>query len=148
MSIRPASPTDLPALSQLFAQYLSFYDVAKSPEQIEQFLSQRLAQQDSVILLAQDEAGNVQGFIQLYSFFASLHLAPAWLLSDLYVQPGARRTGQGRALLLAAREHALATGACGLQLETGRSNYAGQTLYESLGYVRETNFYTYWLGLS
>lgn len=101
-----------------------------------------------MILLALDETGRAQGFIQLYPFYASLHLAPAWLLSDLFVATSARRRGYGRALMLAAQAHGQASGACGLQLETGRDNLAGQALYESLGYVREGNFYTYWLGLS
>ena len=47
----------------------------------------------------------------------------------------------------AARAHAEATGACGLQLETARDNLAGQALYERLGYVRDEVYYTYWLGL-
>ncbi len=38
-------------------------------------------------------------------------------------------------------------GACGLQLETAKTNHAGQSLYERLGYVRDEQFYTYWLQL-
>jgi ribosomal protein S18 acetylase RimI-like enzyme len=47
----------------------------------------------------------------------------------------------------AARAHAEASGACGLQLETAKSNLPGQALYERLGYVRDKAFYTYWLSL-
>ena len=62
-------------------------------------------------------------------------LEPAWLLSDLYVDESARRLGVGEALMNAARAHAEATGACGLQLETARTNLAGQRLYERLGWT-------------
>ena len=46
-----------------------------------------------------------------------------------------------------ANTHAEVTGACGLQLETAKSNLPGQALYERLGYVRDGVFYTYWLAL-
>ena len=48
----------------------------------------------------------------------------------------------------AARAYAEQNGACGLQLETAKDNFAGQALYEKLGYVRDEVFYTYWLGLN
>ena len=47
----------------------------------------------------------------------------------------------------AARAHAEASGACGLQLETANTNLAAQRLYERLGYVRDEQFFTYWLSL-
>ena len=47
----------------------------------------------------------------------------------------------------AARAHAEASGACGLQLETAKDNRNAQGLYERLGYQRDERFYTYWLDL-
>lgn len=147
MPIQMATTADLPALSELFGAYLVFYEVAKPRAEVEAFLAARLQRADSVLLLARDEAGDAVGFVQLYAFFSSLALQPAWLLSDLYVSESARRRGVGEALMNAARAHAEATGACGLQLETARSNLPGQALYERLGYVRDEVFYTYWLAL-
>jgi ribosomal protein S18 acetylase RimI-like enzyme len=34
-----------------------------------------------------------------------------------------------------------------LQLETAKTNLAGQALYERLGYVRDGLYYSYWLAL-
>lgn len=147
MPIQPATINDLDELSRPFAAYLEFYQVVKPPAQVRSFLAARLANADSVILLARDEQGTAQGFVQLYAFFASLALQPAWLLSDLYVREQVRRQGVGEALMNAARAHAEATGACGLQLETAKRNLPGQALYERLDYVRDEAFYTYWLGL-
>lgn len=147
MQIQTATAADLPALSELFGAYLAFYEVAKPPAQVQAFLAARLGQGDSTILLARDAGGAALGFVQLYAFFSSLALQPAWLLSDLYVSPQARRQGVGAGLMNAARAHAEASGACGLQLETARSNLPGQALYERLGYVRDELFYTYWLAL-
>jgi len=147
MHIQTATAADLDELAELFGAYLRFYEVPKLAAQVQDFLVARLRNSDSVILLAREERGAALGFIQLYAFFSSLALQPAWLLSDLYVIETARRQGVGEALMNAARVHAKATGACGLQLETAKSNLPGQALYERLGYVRDEAFYTYWLAL-
>ena len=147
MPIAAASPDDLDDLAELFAAYLRFYQVDKSLSTVRAFLAERLSRQDSTLLIGRDATGVAQGFVQLYPFFASLALRPAWLLSDLFVAEAARRGGLGAALMNAARAHAQASGACGLQLETGKGNLAGQALYERLGYVRDEAFYTYWLEL-
>ena len=147
MPIQVATDVDLDELTELFGAYLRFYEVAKPQAQVRDFLAARLRNSDSTILLARDRPGVAQGFVQLYAFFSSLALQPAWLLSDLYVSEQARRQGVGETLMNAARAHAEAAGACGLQLETAKSNLPGQTLYERLGYVRDEVFFTYWLAL-
>ncbi|MES2819562.1 MAG: GNAT family N-acetyltransferase [Pseudomonadota bacterium] len=148
MTIQPATAEDLEPLIPLFAAYLVFYAVPRPLPAIRAFLAARLARSDSAIFLARDGAGQVQGFVQLYPLFASLELAPTWLVSDLYVAEPARRQGLGEALMQAARVHGEATGACGLLLETARTNQAAQALYERLGYVRDTLYYSYWLNLA
>ncbi|MCG4452455.1 GNAT family N-acetyltransferase [Pseudomonas sp. MMS21-TM103] len=148
MHIDAASSADLDDLTRLFAGYLQFYREDKPLAAIRVFLAARLSRGDSVLFLARDAQGRALGFVQLYPFHASLALQPAWLLSDLYVSEVARRQGVGEALMNTARRHAETTGACGLQLQTAKSNLAGQALYERLGYVRDELFHTYWLELS
>ncbi|UCJ17047.1 GNAT family N-acetyltransferase [Pseudomonas sp. MM211] len=148
MPIRVAATADLDDLAPLFAAYLHFYAVAKSAAQVRDFLAARLERGDSTIFIARDEQGVAQGFVQLYPLYASLALRPSLLLSDLYVADRARRQGIGEQMLDAARQHALNTGACGLQLETARTNLTAQSLYERLGYVRDAVYLTYWLDLS
>jgi ribosomal protein S18 acetylase RimI-like enzyme len=148
MHIQKAAWADLDDLTELLGAYLQFYEVPKPLAQVQAFLCARLHAADSTILLARDEAGGALGFVQLYAIFSSLALRPAWLLSDLYVNEQARRQGVGEALMNAARAHAEATGACGLQLETAKSNLPGHALYERLGYVRDEVFFTYWLGVN
>jgi ribosomal protein S18 acetylase RimI-like enzyme len=147
MRIHVAGLADLDELVPLYADYLQFYQAGKPLPAIQAFLAARLSQGDSKLFIARADRGAALGFVQLYPLFASLELQPAWLLSDLYVSERARRQGIGEALMNAARAHAEAQGACGLQLETAKSNLAGQALYERLGYVRDELFYTYWLGL-
>ncbi|WP_313516328.1 GNAT family N-acetyltransferase [Pseudomonas sp.] len=147
MPVSPAQPADLDDLGRLFGGYLAFYQVPQAPEPIREFLAARLERGDSKLLIARDAQGVAQGFVQLYPLFASLALRPSWLLSDLYVAESARRQGVARALMDAARQLAQRSGACGIQLETAKSNLAGQALYESLGYVRDEVYLTYWLAL-
>ena len=147
MPVYTATTDDLDDLTRLFAGYLEFYQVPRPASEIREFLQTRLHKGDSHLLIARDQQSLAHGFIQLYPLHASLALRSSWLLSDLYVAPSARRQGVGEALMNAARAHAEATGACGLQLVTARDNLAGQALYGRLGYVRDEVYYTYWLGL-
>jgi ribosomal protein S18 acetylase RimI-like enzyme len=147
MLVVALTPKDLDDLVPLFAGYLEFYQVPKPVAHIAAFLQARLNRGDSQLFIARDAQGTAQGFVQLYPLQASLALASMYVLSDLFVAPQARRQGVGELLMQAAREHAQAAGACGLQLETAKSNLAGQALYARLGYVRDELYYTYWLGL-
>ncbi len=68
---------------------------------------------------------------------------PIYTLYDLFVTPGTRKSGAGRALLLAAHEHARNHGFARLDLSTAKNNQAAQALYESLGWVREEVYFSY-----
>jgi ribosomal protein S18 acetylase RimI-like enzyme len=61
----------------------------------------------------------------------------------LFVAPEARKTGAGRALLVAAHEHAKAHGFARLDLSTAKNNLAAQALYESLGWARDEVYFSY-----
>ncbi len=147
MEIRLASLDDLPHLVPLYDGYRQFYRQRSDPRLAERFLRDRLTRGDSVIFLAEDDSGPL-GFTQLYPIFSSISAGPAWLLNDLFVAPGARMGGVGRALLERARVHGLATGARWLSLSTEQTNVTAQRLYETLGWVRDTGYYHYELPLS
>ncbi len=57
----------------------------------------------------------------------------------------ARRQGIGQALLKQAQDFAVEAGFAQLELRTAVDNIPAQTLYESLGWQRDTRFYTYTL---
>ena len=133
-------------LTPLFDAYRVFYKQSSDLTAAESYLQQRLAHLDSVIFLAVvGERG--LGFCQLYPSFGSLSMRRLWILYDLYVVPEARRQGIGRALLERAGEFGLASGASRLELSTAKDNYPAQKLYESLGYVRDEEFFYYELTL-
>ena len=62
-------------------------------------------------ILCAVDGGKIVGFAQLYPSFSSVSLRPIRILNDLFVDPDHRRSGAGRALLDAARDHARQTGA-------------------------------------
>jgi ribosomal protein S18 acetylase RimI-like enzyme len=142
-----ADSAQLEAVAQLFDAYRGFYEQPSNLAQSRAFIAERMAAGESAIFLAQDEHGEALGFVQLYPTFSSIDAHRTWLLSDLFTTPAARGRGVGRLLMNTARAFALETGAKGLVLETATDNFTAQGLYESLGYVRDTGYYTYVLDL-
>ena len=80
----------------------------------------------------------VVGFVQLSPVFSSISAQRTWRLNDLYALQAARGRGVGTALLNAARDFAISTGARGIVLETRRDNLGAQRLYEAHGDVQDT----------
>ncbi|MGH9890704.1 MAG: GNAT family N-acetyltransferase [bacterium] len=148
MEVRRASAEDLRTIAELFDGYRQFYGQAPDRTLAQSFLRERFAKDDSVVFLAADpESGEGLGFVQLYPSFSSVAAQRIWILNDLFVSPTARRGGVGRALLEAAREHAVKTGAKRVTLSTAVTNRRAQELYETLGYTKDDEFLTYNLEL-
>lgn len=145
--VRQAGIADLDALVPLFDAYRQFYRRPSDTAAAREFLLQRFRHQQSVIFIAEDDEHSAVGFTQLYPLFSSLTLARTFVLYDLFVTPPARRSGAGRQLLQAAADYGRAVGAGALELSTATDNVPAQRLYESEGWVRDTAFYVYGLGL-
>jgi len=143
--IANADQADLHQLAVLFNQYRMFYGQDDDLVTATQFIRQRLAKQDSVILICQNNARDIGGFCQLYPTVSSLAAASSFVLNDLFVSTTMRRMGLGKALLLAAHEYTKRAGASRMVLTTARTNIAAQALYESLGWVRDDDFHVYGL---
>lgn len=140
--IRRATPADADRIAPLFDAYRRFYGRDGDLPLARRFLADRLANGESVVFFAIDGATPC-GFTQLYPLFSSLSCRPIWILSDLYVDPGARRTGVGRRLMEAAHAFARSTGAAAVELDTAHTNAQAQALYEDLGYRRDLEFRHY-----
>jgi GNAT superfamily N-acetyltransferase len=145
-----AGPEAIDALVPLFGAYREFYRRPPEPEAERAYLMSRLSRGEAVVFLAlaQGEgAPRPAGFTLLYPAFASVSLAPAWVLNDLYVAPGFRRRGVARALLQHAADFARATTAVRLELRTQHTNREARALYESLGWKLDEQFSRYTLPL-
>jgi ribosomal protein S18 acetylase RimI-like enzyme len=144
--IQQATIEDIQLIAPLFDAYRVFYQQTSDVNLAEGFLSERMQKHESVIFFAVNEMGKGLGFVQLYPSFSSVSAMRQWILNDLFVSETARRAGVARLLMNRAREFAIDTKAKGLFLETAHDNTKGQSLYESLGYKRNSEFF-YFLDL-
>lgn len=143
ITLREAKCTDVESVAVLFDQYRQFYAQAPAPALARQFIGDRLRQQQSVILVAELADGALAGFCQLYPTFCSVEAQPIYALYDLFVRPELRKLAVGRRLLQAAEARAAADGKARMDLTTARTNVVAQSLYESLGWVRDEVFLGY-----
>ncbi|WP_424949485.1 GNAT family N-acetyltransferase [Deinococcus sp.] len=146
-TVRRASAEDVALVAPLFDAYRVFYGQQSDPEGANAFLSERLWLNESVVFLAETASGGAAGFTQLSPAFTSVGMGRIWYLNDLFVAPEARRLGVSTALLEAARQHGLQTGAARLVLSTDTGNLPAQASYEAHGWTRNERFYTYELPL-
>ncbi|HSC06276.1 MAG TPA: GNAT family N-acetyltransferase [Steroidobacteraceae bacterium] len=140
---RLATLDDLDKVATLFDAYRQFYQQPADLARARQFIRERLQRQESALLVAETAPGGVVGFCQLYPLFCSVRAVRMYVLYDLFVTPEARGTGAGRALMLAAEAHAASSGVSRLELSTAKTNTVAQSLYDSLGWVRDEAFFVY-----
>lgn len=139
---RKAITSDLPQLAQLFDKYRIFYHKEPDLSAAETFLKERLENNDSEIFVAEEDRKLV-GFVQLYPLFSSTRMQRYWLLNDLFVNTEQRGKGYSKALIEEAKDLCRSSKACGILLETGKSNDIGNKLYPSCGFelYNSVNFY-------
>lgn len=143
ITTRIATLEDVTALSPLFDAYRQFYGQAADEGLAKQFLTARLQNKESVVILAVDATQAIVGFCQLYPTFCSVEAKPIYSLYDLFVSPEGRRSGTGTALLNAAEKLAAENGKARMDLSTAKTNKAAQGVYEALGWVRDEVFFAY-----
>lgn len=143
ISIKRAQLDDIAAVSLLFDAYRQFYEQQPNAEFAKQFISDRLQNNESIIFIAQNQFQQALGFCQIYPTFCSVIAAPIYILSDLFVSPDARKSGIGKMLLEQAYTHAKDNKIARMDLTTAKNNFTAQSLYESLGWKKDTIFFAY-----
>ena len=127
----------------LFDFYRQFYKYESNLIESTNYIKDRINNNESTIFIAISDANEAIGFVQLYETFGSLDLGKIIILYDLYVKEDHRKNNIGRQLMIKSHEYAKKINAKRIQLSTAIDNYIGQSLYESLGYVKDDDFYTY-----
>ncbi|MES2676292.1 MAG: GNAT family N-acetyltransferase [Pseudomonadota bacterium] len=143
ISIEIAQLDDVVRIAPLFDAYRQFYEQVSDKELAINFLSSRLKNNESVILMAENNEQQAVGFCQLYPSFCSVIAAPIYVLYDLFVDAKMRQLGIGKQLMQAAHQHALMNNFARLDLTTAKNNFTAQALYESLGWIKDEIFYSY-----
>ena len=154
MRIRTARSADLPRVSQLAAELVRqhhaldaarFMLVESIAEGYQRFFTGELRRPRALILVAEDEAPEPEGPEPEILGYAYATLEPrnwndlldeAGKLNDLFVAPGARRRGVGRALARAVLAELEARGAPRVVLMTAWRNPDAHVFFESLGFRR------------
>ncbi len=142
LMIRMAAQSDLKMLAELFDGYRQFYLQKQDIERARDFIGERLARNDSWILVAEQQ-DELLGFCQLYPSFSSTTTSRIAILNDLFVANSARQKGVGVALMRAAEELGKNLGVTSLELATAISNTSAQSLYEKQDWKRDQEFYYY-----
>lgn len=96
-----------------------------------------------MIFVAEGSEDQLVGFVQLYPLFSSVQMKKLWLLNDLYVNFDYRKKGISLGLIGKAKDLVEKSDACGMYLETEKSNSAGNNLYPKAGFElnQGSNFY-------
>ncbi len=129
--IRDATPADEAEWRGLWAQYLAFYTV-DLPSDVTNATWSRILDPASRLAcrLAVTDSG-LQGFAVWHRHVASWSLTDDCYLEDLFVAPGARGTGLGRALIDDLADVARAAGCGRFYWHTDEGNSRARALYDS-----------------
>ncbi len=138
-----ANVNHIKQVGELFDLYRQFYKYVSNINESTDYISERMKNNESIIFFATNKQKEAMGFVQLYETFGSLDLGKIIILYDLYVKKDHRKNKIGRQLMLKSHKYAKKINAKRIQLSTATDNFIGQSLYESLGYVKDADFYTY-----
>lgn len=145
ITVRRITADEAELVIGLFDRYRVFYKREPDLKLAEAFIRARLENNESVIFVAFDQ-GEPVGFTQLYPTYSSVRAVKNWILNDLYVEQSHRKLGIGNKLIQAAISFGKEHNAKYVQLETAIDNYTAQSLYESMGFIKQqpdNDFFVY-----
>ncbi|MBC7888132.1 MAG: GNAT family N-acetyltransferase [Ferruginibacter sp.] len=143
MIIRKALMQDWESISILFDNYRKFYKRNADIIGAGIFIKDRLVNNDSAIIIAENEGKVIMGFVQLYPIFSSTRMKRLWLLNDLFIQPEFRNKGISIALINECKNLCRITNSCGMVLETAKDNIIGNSLYLKTGFIPDNDHHYY-----
>ena len=134
MQIRAARRDDVPVILDLIHE-LAVYEkepdaVRNTPQALEQHL---FAEHPAVFAHVLEEEGTIQGFALWFLNYSTWEGVHGIWLEDLYVRPGARGRGYGKALLRALAQTAVERGYARVEWTVLNWNEPSILFYKSLG---------------
>ena len=129
--VRLATPADAPAIGALLHDFnTEFGEPTPGPQALSARIVELMALDTSVIV-----GGDGPDGVAVLRFRPSIWTTNLeCYLAELYVVPARRGNGLGRAIMLAAMDHARERGADYMDLGTDETDTAARALYESLGF--------------
>jgi ribosomal protein S18 acetylase RimI-like enzyme len=154
MTIRPATPDDVPAVLPMVSQICALHerwDPAKygflpnPAESYRRWLAARAKDAESVFLVAERAATATDAAMLVGFLIATIEREiPIYridrfgFIHDLWVEPGYRNEGIGRQLAMAAIERFGALGVAQVRLDTAVANDAARQLFAACGFRTST----------
>ena len=134
VSIRPATPADLPLIAALIRELADYERLAHEVRFAEEELGRHLFGPRPMAEVAIGEvAGVAQGFALFFHNFSTFEGRPGIYLEDLFVRPEARGHGLGKALLTHLAKLAVERGCARLEWSVLDWNEPAIGFYKKLG---------------
>lgn len=132
--VRPARPADVPRIHAFIRELARYEKLEHEVQASAAALREHLFGANPLCeaLLAEQDGAPV-GFALFFATYSTFKTAPCLHLEDLFVTPGARGQGHGKALLHAVASTALARGMARVTWNVLDWNAPALRFYESLG---------------
>ncbi|MDX1743541.1 MAG: GNAT family N-acetyltransferase [Ruegeria sp.] len=142
LTIRALRPEDRPEWSEMWRDYLAFYETTVSDEVYDSTFARLLGDDphDFSCFVA-ERAGQVLGLTHYLFHRHAWKIEDVCYLQDLFARPEARGTGVGRALIQAVYDEADRRGAPSVYWLTQEFNHTARKLYDRIG--KQTPFIRY-----
>ena len=103
LSVKRIKLDEIHLVVNLFDSYRVFYKQTSDLSLAENYLNDRLKNNESVIFVVLDNEKPI-GFTQFYPTYSSVRTVRNWILNDLYVDANYRKKGIGKMLIDAAAD--------------------------------------------
>ena len=135
--IRRARLSDLPELASMMAEFNRAEHIRWRPQRVLPAVRRLLRDRRlGCVLVAEDGDGRELSGYAVATFGYDLEYAgPDAFLTEIFVRPRHRRTGEGRRLLRAITERMRDGGAGAIHLAVWPANRAARRLYEAAGFA-------------
>ncbi len=130
-------------LVPLFDQYMVFYKKPSEPDKYRQYLAERIRNNDATGFIAFNAHNKAVGFVLHYHAFSSVSLGRVIILNDLFVSKESRKKGVAAQLIEHTITLAKTTEAVRIDLAAAIDNKVAQSLYEQMGFEKDTQYFTY-----
>jgi GNAT superfamily N-acetyltransferase len=139
LTIDTVGAADVPELMPMMRAYCDFYKVDPPDDRLQALMTALIDNPaEGEQLIARDNDGVPVGFATIYWTWQTLAAARVGVLNDLYVVPGLRGSGTGRALIERCRQRCREHQAAKLVWETAPDNTTAQRLYDGIGAAKST----------
>ena len=140
LTIRAATPADMPALLTLFRGFMDYLGDPSPPDaELAGAIRPALTDEQAEVLIAED--GEPLAYAHIRYYYSIWMAAPECFIEDLFVVEGRRDGGIGARLLDDIFTRARARGCKRVRLDTNTNNARGVHLYERLGFTCKRDSY-------